>query len=210
MNIREELTAYMTTKSSIRSRIGPDFRIVFDNDVNLFALGECAVGKAKDYDKTMCVSIGTGFNSAFTSGGKLVKDHPRIPDDGWIYNCDFREGIVDDYASKRGILRIVHENGWDDLDIDIKDLSAKALNGDSRANSVFHQFGRTIGEAIRPYVEGYKPDAILFGGQISNSFLLFREDIRSALPAKDIALEASDDSVISTLAGAVKLVLDSD
>ena len=117
---------------------------------------------------------------------------------------------MDDYASKRGILRIVRENGWDDLDMDIKDLSAKAFAGDGRAKRVFHQFGRTIGEAIRPYVEGYKPDAILFGGQISNSFLLFREDIRTALRTESIALEASDDSVTSTLAGAVKLVLDSD
>lgn len=209
VNIREELTAYMTTKSSIRSKIGRDFSIMFDNDVNLFALGECAIGKAKNYKKTLCVSIGTGFNSAFTAEGKLVKDHPGIPKDGWIYNCDFREGIVDDYASKRGILRIVRENGWDDLDMDIRDLSAKALSGDRRAESVFHQFGSTIGEAIRPYVKGYKPDAIFFGGQISNSFLLFRDDIRLVLDSPNIVLDASDDSVISTLAGAVKLIVDS-
>jgi glucokinase len=65
VNLREELTSRIRDASFFKHKRTPDFHIVFENDANLFALGEYAAGKAGRYRKSICITIGTGTGSAF-------------------------------------------------------------------------------------------------------------------------------------------------
>ncbi|XID92361.1 ROK family protein [Paenibacillaceae bacterium WGS1546] len=200
VNLRDELSARLANESWFAGKRSPDFHIVFENDANLFALGEYAVGKAGAYEKALCLTIGTGAGSAFLEGGELVKYRQDVPEHGWIYNQPFGDSIVDDYVSKRGIVRLMREAGLDD-GLDVKNVAEMAHAGDEKAIGVFHRFGDTVGEMLLPFIRSFRPDAVIIGGQIVKSKDLFLDRVREALSECEIALEATDDTSLSAFAG---------
>jgi glucokinase len=206
VNLRDELTRRIRDESFFRHKRTPDFCIVFENDANLFALGEYAAGKAGRYRKAICITIGTGAGSAFLENGALVKDRPDVPPNGWVYNQPFRESIVDDYISKRGILRLMKQAGLDTANLDVKQLAEMATGGDATAIGIFRQFGTMIGEMLVPFVRSFQPEAVVIGGQIAKSQHLFLDSTREALREFSVALEVSDETSISTFVGVSQLL----
>ncbi len=206
VNLREELSHRLTQESSFAAKRAPGFDIVFENDSNLFALGEYDTGKAGRYDKVMCLTIGTGAGSAFLERGALIKQRNDVPANGWVYNHPFRETIVDDYISKRGIVRLMRESGLDSDSLDVKNAAEMAKDGDERAIAVFRRFGDPIGEMLLPFLRSFKPDAVVIGGQIVKSQELFMGSIREALRDFPILIEVSDETSISTFAGVSRLL----
>jgi len=206
VNLRQELTARLANESWFAGKRSPDFHIVFENDANLFALGEYAAGKAGAYNRALCLTIGTGAGSAFLEAGVLVKYREDVPEHGWIYNQPFRDSIVDDYISKRGIVRLMREAGLDDAGLDVKNVAEMARGGDPQAIGVFHRFGDMIGEMLLPFLKAFRPEAVVIGGQIVKSQELFLDRVREALSGCDVALEVTDDTSLSAFAG-VSLLL---
>lgn len=206
VNLHDELTHRLAQESSFAAKRTPDFRIVFENDANLFALGEYEAGKAARYAKALCLTIGTGAGSAFLESGQLVKNRADVPENGWIYNQPFRDSVVDDYISKRGIFRLMREAGLDDGLPDVKSAADQAKAGDERAIAVFRRFGELLGEMLRPFIRSFRPEAIVIGGQIVKSQELFMDSVREALRETPVALEVSDDTSISAFAGVSRLL----
>ena len=148
--------------------------ISFLNDVSGFAIGECALGKAHMFSKVMYLCIGTGCGSAFSIDGCFSTDETKgIPPKGWVYNTPFRDSIIDDYISIRGLKELSGKFMKEPLSgLDLFHLSQK---NDSNALACFLEFGKMIQEAISPFLESFSPDCVVFGGQISNSFSYFSE-----------------------------------
>jgi glucokinase len=206
VNLRQELSHRLAQESSFAGKRAPGFHIVFENDANLFALGEYEIGKAGRYAKSLCLTIGTGAGSAFLELGELVKHRRDVPENGWIYNQPFRDSVVDDYISKRGIVRLLREAGLADDEIDVKSAAELAKAGDERAADVFRRFGGMIGEMLRPFVRSFQPEAVVIGGQIVKSKELFLDSVREALRDCPVALEVTDETSISTFAGVSRLL----
>lgn len=207
VNLREELTGRLLKSAGLRRRMASPFPILFENDANLFALGELLSGVASQYERSICLTLGSGTGSAFVEGGALVKDREDVPPSGWIYKEQFRDSIVDDYISKRGILRIAAELGADPA-LDVKELADLARAGDAAALDTFAQFGRLTGEMLRPFAERFRPQAIVMGGQIAKSADLFRREVRETLMAPDVAVHYSARANISAFIGVAKLLAD--
>ncbi|TLS48711.1 ROK family protein [Paenibacillus antri] len=207
VNLREELTNRLLQNAGLRRRMAAPFSIVFENDANLFALGELLSGAARAYERTICLTLGSGAGSAFIDGGVLVKERPDVPSNGWLYKEPFRESIVDDYISKRGILRIAAELGADP-GLDVKELAELARGGDAAAAETFRRFGVLAGEMLRPFVARFRPDAIVVGGQIAKSADLFQDEVRAALGFPDVAVRYSDRANLSAFVGVAKLLTD--
>jgi glucokinase len=205
VNLRTELTNRLRKESFFAQKQSSDFHIVFENDANLFALGELVSGKAKSYGKTICITIGAGLGSTFIENGELVKDRDDVPDNGWIYCTPFRDSIVDDYISKRGFNRLKSEWGIDST-LDIKDLAETARQGDLQMVSLFQSFGEMLGEMLIPFVEAYKPQALLIGGEIAKSHDMFIGGCRAALEDYELSIEISDETSMSTFIGVSKLL----
>lgn len=205
VNLREDITGILENEPFFKQKKSKDFRIVFENDANLFALGEIVSGKAKPYHKSICITIGTGLGSAFIENGKLVKNRQDVPENGWIYCTPFRSSIADDYISKRGYYRLQKELGIDSTN-EIKDLAEMARKGDEELAKVFRNFGEQIGNMLIPFLDSFQPQAIIIGGQIAKSHDLFLEGCRDALEGYDVTIETSEETSISTFIGVSKLL----
>ncbi|MBA7584014.1 N-acetyl-D-glucosamine kinase [subsurface metagenome] len=79
-----------------------DFPIRFINDATAFAIGEDWVGKAQGTTRSLSITLGTGFGSAFLRDGLPVVNGNEVPENGCVWHLPFEEGIADDYFSIRG------------------------------------------------------------------------------------------------------------
>lgn len=206
VNLREELLNRLTRNPLFLSRCTEQFQIVFENDANLFALGELFTGHAREFNRSICLTIGTGAGSAFIDNGQLIANRFDVPPNGWIYNQPFGESIVDDYVSKRGVLRLAAESGLFTEGLEVKQIADMARSGSVAAIDVFIEFGRNIGHMLNPFVFSFQPDGIVIGGQIARSHDLFLEGMLEALEDRKLEIRTVDESSLSTFAGVAKLL----
>jgi glucokinase len=205
VNLRAELTRRIQEIPVLRAKLSPYFQIVFENDASLFALGTLLEGSAAAGNRFMCLTLGTGAGSAFIDQGELVKDREDVPANGWIYNDPFRDSIVDDYISKRGIMRLAKERNLDE-NLDIKVMADLARSGNEAAAEVFRQFGSNLGEMVVPYLQSFRPEGLVIGGQIAKSCDLFENAFREKLGEDPVIVEFIDQTSLNTFAGVAKLL----
>ena len=94
----------------------------------------------------------------------------------------YRDGILEDYVSKRGFLRIYAElAGSADPALTVADLGRMASEGDPAAKATFAEAGRILAGGIRGLLEEQKIECLLMGGQISRSFALLEPALREGL-----------------------------
>lgn len=206
VNVRQELLLKVRQEKSLQSKINHNFRILFDNDANLFALGEKMIGKGKSYDRAIYLRIGTGTGSAFMEQGILIKDRENIPENGWIYNEPFGESIVNDYISLKGILKLAEKAGITIKNNLVETLDEMARNNDKKAKDIFYLFGRNIGNALYPYIDEFSPEAIILGGKISMSKDFLIGGIYDTLKNNKVHIQNSLDTTLSTFVGVSDLI----
>lgn len=172
---------------------------LFLHDVEAFATGESHFGAAADAHRLLCLCIGTGAGSAFVENGIARKSGEDVPENGWLYNTPFQESIIDDYISVRGLRKQAEArfkeppNG--------AELYQLALAGNKDALTVFENFGQDFYQAVKPFMEMFRPDAIVLGGQISRSFSFFGTKLELFCKAKGIQIVLTSDTSIRTLEG---------
>jgi glucokinase len=206
VNLRTEILSRLQKEPSFKSKMNDQFHIVFENDANLFALGEQIAGNARNYRRSFSLTIGTGAGSAFIDNGKLVVNRHDVPQHGWIYNLPFGNSIVDEYISKRGILRLAEELGITVQDNEVKTLAEMARKNLPHSREVFHRFGNNIGKILNDYVLPFKPDVVILGGQIAKSNDLFIDGIYETLSDKSLVIKMAKDSSLSSFVGVANLL----
>ncbi len=163
----------------------PADQIRFCNDISAFALGEMHFGKAGKQGKALFVCIGTGCGSAFSVNGKLVGDETEnVPPFGYIYCTPFHDSCIDDYISKRGLLRLTGLRLGTALEG--KELARRTLDGDPAAAACFLEFGRLTAEALTPFLDSFRPDTLCIGGGITRSAQLFLSPLEQACEKREI------------------------
>jgi len=201
----------VNVKDELRRRLNlpQEFPIVFINDASAYALGESR-GAASGWRRTVVVTLGTGCGSAFLVDGKLVTQGPGVPENGWIYHLPFREGSLDDYLSRRGILALWREMGGLPKEVDVLDLARMAAEGSQQALVLFQTFGEMMGEALAPLLMGFRADGLVVGGQIAKSFSLFGPALVSTLErlGARAAVRKGEDLDGSALKGAALAALE--
>lgn len=200
MNFKEKLFDELQSRAFLDHFEAPI--MLFANDASMFALGQYELQSVNGCQKLMCLTLGTGCGSTFIDNGRLVAGKYGIPDDGMIYHLPFKDGIVDDYISKRGILATAAEYGYNTNSTDVIDLFNDAINMNQKALKVFSRFGKNLLEAIMMTLESYQPDTIVLGGQISKSYCFFGSLLESYAHTQNINVIIADDSVKSALIGA--------
>lgn len=173
-------------------------QIFMHNDATSFAFGENNQSKA---ERGAYFTIGTGFGSTFIEKGKQVFNEKGIPENGMVYNLPFNGSILDDYLSARG-LNLISEKHYDET-LSGFDLYKFAEANDEKALTIFKHFGQEIGRGLNPVLKFFKPEEVVFGGQISNSLKYFEEGIRENLDAEldSITIRKSIDTSLMTLRG---------
>jgi len=199
VSILDAMRERIDADEELLGRMIPDYNIIFDNDARLFAVGQLFVGPANKSDRAICITIGTGTGSAFIDQGIVIKNKE-------IYNHPFKDSIIDDYISKRGVLRIAAELGLSPH-LDVKDIADAARDQqDEQAIAVFRQFGEMFGEVLKPFVAEFAPKLVIIGGQIAKASDLFlpytRQTLQDQTPEFHTVLQSSH----STFAGISALI----
>lgn len=183
MDITKHVTECLL-KSGQRMCPADGCRFLFLHDVEAFALGTCLTGKASQCGKVICVCIGTGAGSAFLKDGKVLKEAGGgVPENGWIYNTKYKDAVIDDYLSVRGLGRLIQEYfPWPRAEVggaamDGAKLFLMAESGDDTAREVFARFGADVKEALLPFLAAFQPDGLILGGQIAKSFRYFGKQL---------------------------------
>ncbi|WP_300684319.1 ROK family protein [Acutalibacter sp. 1XD8-36] len=177
----------------------PQKLFAFQNDADLFCLGEAAFGQGKGFERAMMICIGTGLGSGFVENGRLVKSGPRVPENGWVYSLPYREGIVDQYLSATGLGNMIRESGCFVPGVTVKDVAELAWQGHPQAKEIFAQFGRRLEEVIQPLAQRFGAQVLVVGGQVAKSGSLFCQGLEQALKRLGIELRLSPNSSASAM-----------
>jgi glucokinase len=159
--------------------VSDDFLIRFMNDASSFAVGEAWAGSAANANRSLSITLGTGFGSAFVSNRIPIADGAEVPKLGCIYHIPYREGIADDYFSTR----------W--FTGQYKKVTGKELNGvrelaeiagtDKTASDLFTNFGTRLAVFLAPYLIKFNAEILVIGGNISHAYNLFGEIFEATL-----------------------------
>ncbi|WP_054023944.1 ROK family protein [Bacillus sp. FJAT-28004] len=172
--------------------------ILFANDAGLFALG---VSIQFPQDRFISLTLGTGLGSAFIDHSRMIEQGPGVPPNGWLYNEQYRDGVVDDAFSRRGILQLAKDFDALGPGMDVKEIAESARLGNGRCREVFLEFGKRLAEMLTPYITAYKPNSIILGGQISKSYDLFGPTLQLHLSSNHVQIHTSENLLENTFLG---------
>ncbi|HIH97622.1 MAG TPA: ROK family protein [Thermoplasmata archaeon] len=183
--------------------------IRFENDAWTFLRGDAWIGKARGCNRAIGVTLGTGVGSAFMAGNQILLKGNGVPPLGWIGGMPYENGIAEDKISQRWVLARYKELSKQKGSVSVEEIARRGKQLQDRASlETFKEMGQRLGKILKPIASNFKADCIVFGGQISKSFFLFSDPIKTELQLvpslKKIAPANSID--LSPIYGAAKLI----
>lgn len=205
------------------------------NDANAAAIGEMKYGNAKGMKNFIVLTLGTGVGSGIVSNGELIYGcdgfagelgHSIVYHDGRVCSCG-RQGCIEEYASVRGVkktaLELLLSGKYQTRfriekpeDLDPKNLSLAAQEGDELAIATYKETGRILGFKLADAANYTSPEAIIFFGGVAKAGAFLLDHVKKAFEeyALDVykgkikiipsGLEESDAAIL----GAAALVSD--
>jgi glucokinase len=175
INVQEAIAAEL--------KVPGDFLIRFMNDASSFAVGEAWAGSAVKAEKSLSITLGTGFGSAFISNRIPIVDGPLVPRIGCVYHLPYRDGIADDYFSTRGLLGRYKKLTGKELK-GVKELAALAAS-EKPVMDLFADFGDNLAQFLAPWLRGFEAEILVIGGNISHAYNLFGEVFENRLKSEN-------------------------
>lgn len=197
LNVPQALREYLD--------LGDNFPIRFINDATAFAIGEDWVGKAEGARRSLSITLGTGFGSAFMRDGIPVAQGDEVPEQGCLWHVPFEDGIGDDYFSTRGIVKRYNKKTGKEVR-SAKEVAEAALT-DEAAKSIFEDFGEKLVVFLKPWFVKFDVEVLVIGGNISRAFDLFSPSLKASL-LKDglkVRVEISDLKDTASIIGSSRL-----
>lgn len=156
--------------------------VSFINDATAYALGEYYTGAIRGHKRSVFVSLGTGFGSAFLVDGIPQTSGEGVPRDGFLYNWPVENGIADDKLSTRWFIREWHKKTglWADS---VKELAEKARKGDQLALDIFERFTKNLAQLMIYWLGRFNADALVIGGNIAKASDIFLDKLISQIDA---------------------------
>ena len=186
----ENLYDLNITEAISRNLAVPDgFLIRFMNDASAFAVGEAWAGSASKFNRSLSITLGTGFGSAFISNRIPIVDGPEVPRLGCIYHLPYKDGIADDYFSTRGLLSRYKKLTGKELS-GVKEL-AQLASADKAVTDLFTDFGDNAGLFLAPWLKSFGAEILVIGGNISHAYDLFGEVFEERLKKEDCFCEVA-------------------
>jgi glucokinase len=175
-------------------------QVRFLNDAAAYLLGEVGAGAAQGVKRVVCFTLGTGVGSGFAVDGRVVTEGNGVPPGGEIWNVPYESGIVEDKISTRALKHAYAERKGQEREV--ASIAHYAIGGDPDAVAVFHEFGKTLGVAIKRLLADFAPDVVVLGGGISRSAPLFLDAVTEELKETQIEVRVAMLGDNAPLAGA--------
>jgi glucokinase len=165
------------------------FLIRYMNDASAFAVGEAWAGSAANSNRSLSITFGTGFGSAFISNRIPIVDGPDVPKLGCIYHIPYEDGIADDYFSTRWFMRQYKSITGKELS-GVKELSELASE-DKIVRDLFIEFGDKSALFLAPWLKKFKAEILVIGGNISHAYRLFGNVFEERLKKENCTCEVA-------------------
>ncbi|MBT2228991.1 ROK family protein [Nonomuraea sp. NEAU-A123] len=146
--------------------------VAVENDVNLVALDEMAVGQAVGVDDFVLIWMGRGIGAAVVSGGRLLRGSS-----GGAGEIDWMpcppSGVtggrrIGDVLGIKAVLELAHAHGL--AGDDLEKLLAEDLGTDPVARSAFlHDLARRVALAVAGVVSVVDPELVVLTGDIGRA-----------------------------------------
>ncbi|WP_320052518.1 ROK family protein [uncultured Acetobacteroides sp.] len=197
INVGDELR----TRLSINA--ASDIR--FMNDATAFAVGEAWFGMGKDYCRSLSITLGTGFGSAFIADGIPVVDGNEVPDMGCVWHLPYKGSIADNNFSTRWCIRRYKELSGVEAN-GVKQIAEEAESS-KVAKLVFEELGSNLGEFLAPWMIKFGAEALIIGGNISKAYRHFGQSLEKAFKNSgcQVAVHQSELMEDAALVGAARL-----
>ncbi|MDD2597746.1 MAG: ROK family protein [Kiritimatiellae bacterium] len=167
-------------RASLCNALTPSKPIIFNNDAACFAMGEYFRGGAKGFENAIVVTLGTGFGASFLLRGRPQSSGVGVTKGGELWDVPYREGIADDYFSTRWLVNEWKKRSGSEI-AGGKELARAALSGNAVAQALFREFGSNLAEFITPWLNGFKADAFVIGGNLALDWNLFVPALEAGL-----------------------------
>jgi len=145
--------------------------ITFINDASAYLLGEWRAGAAVGTSACAILTLGTGIGSAFLRGGSIVDDGPDVPPGAEVHLLTYRDKPLEHWVSRRALRRSYAQAvGRQDDELDVRQIAARARDGDFTAIEVFAEAFRTLGVIVAPWLDRFGAEMLVVGGSISRAW----------------------------------------
>jgi glucokinase len=181
--------------------------VTFVNDAIAFAAGEWAFGSGRGHERMVGITLGTGVGSGFLDRGSSVGSGPCVPVRGEVYRLMVDDRPLEDTVSRRALLRDYAELRPETPCRDVREMAARARDGDAVANQVLHNAFTRLGLALAPWLSRFGATALVVGGSMSRSWDLVHPSLTAGILASpydvpDLGVFPARDSEGSALLGA--------
>ena len=175
----------------LRDRMG--LAVALANDAHVTAIGERVYGSAHGMNDFVVVSLGHGgvgscfFSSGSphlgTSGSAGEFGHICVEDNGRLCGCG-RRGCLEEYASKRGILKtaceVLEGSSEPSMMRTLQELTPASIGlccdrGDQLAIEVYRRTGEMLGTGLAAYASIVDPQAIILTGELTQAWKWLEE-----------------------------------
>lgn len=145
--------------------------VYVNNDANCFALGENRFGEGKPFANMLGVTLGTGVGAGVIINNELYNGTNTGA--GEIGCMRYLDHVYEHYCGSEFFTAYHHTTG--------KEAAERARNQDPEALRIWSEYGRHLGELVQVILYAYDPEAIVFGGGITNAYPFFAASMKEAL-----------------------------
>ncbi|HBG40753.1 MAG TPA: sugar kinase [Porphyromonadaceae bacterium] len=149
-------------KSILEEKFG--LPVFINNDANCFAMGERIYGLGRQFENFVGITLGTGVGGGIIQRGRLLADVNC--GSGEYGEMPYHGGKLEEYC---GSFFFTKKNTTG------REIAFKAEKGDQAAIEIMNEYGKHVAALVKMVVLSVDPQAIIFGGAISNSLHLFKE-----------------------------------
>ncbi|MDL2221136.1 ROK family protein [Parabacteroides sp. OttesenSCG-928-N08] len=145
--------------------------VYINNDANCFAMGESRYGEGQAFENMLGVTLGTGVGAGVILNRQLYNGSNTGA--GEIGCMRYLDRIYEHYCGSEFFSTYHNTTG--------REAARLAREGDAKALKIWEEYGEHIGELVQAILYAYDPDAIVFGGGITDAYPLFSESMRRNL-----------------------------
>jgi predicted NBD/HSP70 family sugar kinase len=184
-------------------------RVTVENDVNLAALGERALGHGRNVANFVFFSVGTGVGMGLVLNGELYRGAsgaageiaylPVGPGDPYAWRAS-RRGTYEEAAAADGVAQAAAAAGMEFTSA--RDVFEAARSGERRAARIVAEEARRITLGIAVVAPVLDPELIIIGGGVGRNVDLLLDPIERELRAlspfvpRIVASALGDDAVL--------------
>lgn len=163
--------------------------VAVDNDANVFALAEARLGAAKNLERVIFLTLGTGLGSSVIFDQQILRRKNSALELGHVpislkkNRCGCGNyGCIETFVGNRYLLKRYNKLVDKTKRVkEVKDIYQRGLEGEKAAITVWQEFSFYLGRFLSGMINIFNPQAIILGGGVSGAYKLFKPYLLSVI-----------------------------